>query len=194
MKLPKILIVPGSIRGGSFSTRLGASAYKVFSLLECEVTRISLSDYPLPIYDFDLESKKGAPDNAVRLARLFNAHDGIFLVSPEYNGSTSPLLKNALDWISRVKNDDKGTVVPYKGKTIALAATSPGKLGGIRCLGHLRDILTSVGAIVIAEQVAVGSAGGAFDDMDALTSERASGNLNRVCNSLVKTARLLSMK
>jgi chromate reductase len=194
MRLPKILIVPGSSRGNSHNIRLAASAHKIYSTLDCEVTRITLGDYPLPIYDGDLETQKGPPENATRLARLFDAHHGIMLITPEYNGSTTPLLKNTLDWVSRIHTTHKGPVIPYKGKTFAIGAASPGGLGGIRSLGHLRDILTSMGATVIAAQVAVGGAGDAFDDMDQLTNERANNLLTAACNSLVDTARLLSMK
>lgn len=194
MKLPKILIIPGSSRGASVNTRLAASAFRVFSTFDCEVTRISLNDYPLPIFSGDLETQKGALEPAVKLARLIDSHDGIMLVSPEYNGSLSPLLKNALDWVSRIKGDSRGKIDPYKGKIFALASAAPGNLGGIRGLSHLRDIMTSVGATVIAQQVAVNNAGSAFDEMDNLTSEHTSDKLNSVCDSLVKTARLLSMK
>jgi chromate reductase len=194
MRLPKILIVPGSSRGNSYNTRLAASAHKVFSTLDCEVTRISLLDYALPIYDGDLESQNGPPQNATNLARLFHAHDGIMLITPEYNGSTTPLLKNTLDWVSRIRSGEQGPIIPYKGKTFALGAASPGGFGGVRSLGHLRDILTSLGATVIAGQVAVGGAGDAFDDMDQLINERARNLLTTACNSLVDTSRLLSMK
>jgi len=192
MKLPKILIVPGSNRGGSHNTRLAASAHKVFSTLDCEPTRISLRDYPMPIYDGDLEAKNGSPQNAIKLARLFQAHDGIMLVSPEYNASLPPLLKNTLDWMSLTAKDDKGPIAAYKDNVFALAAASPGGLGGIRSLSHLRDVLTSIGATVIAKQVAVGSAQSAFDDMDVLKDERARDLLQATCESLVNSARLLS--
>ncbi|MCP4184384.1 MAG: NAD(P)H-dependent oxidoreductase [Hyphomicrobiales bacterium] len=194
MKVPKILIVPGSARGGSLNTRLAASAFRVFSSLDCEVTRISLKDYPLPLFNGDLETQKGPPEQAIKLARLFDLHDGIMLVSPEYNTSVSPLLKNALDWVSRIKGDKRGKIVPYEGKILALASASPGNLGGIRGLSHLRHIITSLGATIIAQQVTVSGAVSAFDDMDNLTNERAADKLNDVCDSLVKTARLLSMK
>ena len=194
MKLPKILIVPGSIRSGSHNLRLSAAAYKVFSTLECEVTRLSLHDFPLPIYDHDLENQNGIPKDAVNLARMFNSHDGIMLVSPEYNGSLPPLLKNVIDWVSCVKSDERIALAPYKGKTFALVAAAPGRLGGVRCLSHLRDILTSVGASVIAEQAAVGNVGKIFDDMDELTDEGARDRLNVVCTSLVATSRLLSLR
>ena len=194
MRVPKILVIPGSSRGNSFNTRLAASAFRIFSSLDCEVTRISLNDYPLPLYNGDLETRKGAPEQAVKLARIFDLHDGIMLVSPEYNGSISPLLKNALDWVSRIKGDNQGNIVPYEGKIFALASASPGSLGGIRGLSHIRDIMTSVGATTIAQQVAVSGAASAFDDMDNLTNEHVNNKLNGLCDSLVKTARLLSMK
>lgn len=194
MRFPKILIIPGSNRGGSVNAQLAASAHKVFSTLECEVTRISLRDYPMPIYDGDLEAQKGLPEYAVKLAKLFDAHDGIMLVSPEYNASTPAVLKNALDWVSRPVKGQENAPVPYKGKTFALGSASPGKLGGIRGLSHLRDVLTNVGATVIAEQICVGNTFEAFDDMDQLTQARERDLLLATCNALVNTARLLSLK
>lgn len=194
MLVPKILILSGSTRGKSYNSRLAGSAYRIFSSFECEVNRISLDDYPLPIYNGDLETQKGPPEQAVKLARLFDLHDGIMLVSPEYNGSVTPLMKNTLDWVSRVKGDNRGKIIPYEGKVFALASASPGKLGGIRGLSHLRDIMISIGATVIAKQVAVSSAASAFDEMDNLTNEGVRDLLKGVCDSLVKTARLLSMK
>ena len=193
MRMPKILIVPGSNRGGSHNARLAASAQKMFSKLDCEVTRISLRDYPLPIYDGDLEAQKGAPENVVKLVKLFQAHDGVLLVSPEYNASLTPLLKNMLDWMSLTKKDGNEPISAYKNTIFALAAASPGGLGGIRGLSHLRDVLTSIGATVIATQVGVGNAETAFDDMDELTNERARGLLRQMCESLVNSSRLLSL-
>jgi NAD(P)H-dependent FMN reductase len=99
----KILVTAGSIRTGSFNARLAAAATKELSLLDAEVTRISLADYPMPIYDGDLEAKSGQPENALKLKRHFMTHQGIFIASPEYNASVTPLLKNTLDWISRVR-------------------------------------------------------------------------------------------
>lgn len=194
MRIPKILIVPGSNRGGSYNARLAASAQKVLSTMECDVTRISLRDYPMPIYDGDLEAQKGAPENVVRLVKLFEAHDGVILVSPEYNASMTPLLKNALDWMSLTTKDSSGPISAYKNTIFALAAASPGVFGGIRGLSHLRDVLTSIGATVIAPQVCVGNAESAFDDMDQLINERARGLLKQVCESLVNSSRLLSMR
>src|SRR4051795_5379577 len=104
MFAPKILVVPGSLRTGSLNARLAAAAAYEFALAGAEVTRVSLADFPLPIYDGDLQSKSGVPKHAINLKRMMGAHHGVLLVSPEYNASVSPLLKNAIDWVSRVQD------------------------------------------------------------------------------------------
>ena len=192
MTAPRILAFSGSIRDGSINTRLLDAATAELVQQECEVTRISLADYPLPIYDGDLESQEGIPDNARKLARLFHEHEGLFIACPEYNGSLSPLLKNTIDWISRVSSDDKGELVPYRGKICAVAAASPGAMGGISMLYHLREILTRLGVLLVAEQVAVGNGFSAFDEMDKLTDERAAQFLEATCKSLAQKAALLN--
>ena len=192
MTAPRILAFSGSIRDGSINTRLVDAATAELVQQECEVTRISLADYPLPVYDGDLESQEGIPDNARKLARLFHEHEGLFIAGPEYNGSLSPLLKNTIDWISRVSSDDKGELAPYRGKIGALAAASPGAMGGISMLYHLREILTRLGVLLVAEQVAVGNGFSAFDEMDKLTDERAAQFLEATCKSLAQKAALLN--
>ena len=192
MTAPRILAFSGSIRDGSINTRLVDAATAELVQQECEVTRISLADYPLPIYDGDFESQEGIPDNARKLARLFHEHEGLFIACPEYNGSLSPLLKNTIDWISRVSFDDKGELVPYRGKIGAVAAASPGAMGGISMLYHLREILTRLGVLIVAEQVAVGNGFSAFDEMDKLTDERAAQFLEATCKSLAQKAALLN--
>ncbi len=183
----RILVFAGSHRSGSLNTRLAGTVTKELATANCEVTRISLADYELPLYDGDHEMEKGVPENAVKLAKLMAEHDGFFIVSPEYNGSLSPLLKNALDWVSRVKSEDD-PIVPFRGKTAAIGACSPGKFGGKSMLGHLRDILVQLGVLVVSEQIAVGDGGSAFDNMDELTDERAAGILKSACASLVQRA------
>ena len=194
MRLPKILVFPGSNRSGSHNARLAGTIVKSLTALPCEVTRISLRDYSLPIYDADLEKEDGPPKNAVKLARLFNAHDAVIVVSPEYNSSLPPLLINTLDWVSRVRADKKGELKPYRGAVFAIASASPGLLGGMRCLIHLRAILSNLGALVIPEQLSVARAGEAFDDMDALKDEQMRGRLDAMCKSLVEKATLLSTR
>lgn len=192
MPTPKILVFSGSIRSGSVNTRLVDCIVRELVSLDCEVTRISLADYSMPIYNGDLEAEDGVPENAINLARLMHEHDGFFIASSEYNGSLTPLLKNTIDWISRVSSDKDGPIIPYKGKVGAICAASPGGMGGISMLYHLREILVRLGVLVISEQVAVGQAGSAFSDDDKLTNERAAGFLADTCKSLVDKARLVS--
>lgn len=192
MRRPKILVLPGSNRSGSFNARLAGTVTKALALMECEVTRISLRDYPLPVFDADLEPERGRPDNALKLARLFHGHHAVAFISPEYNNSITPLTKNTIDWISRVSADARGSVSPFAGKVFAIAAASPGNFGGIRSLNHLRSILVSLGALVLSEQLAVPRAREAFDEADGLKDEGQRRRLAAMCRSLVEKAALLA--
>jgi len=164
----KILVIPGSLRTGSLNARLAAAAAHQFAQAGVEVTRISLADFPLPIYDGDLQSKSGVPKNAVNLKRMIGAHHGVLLVTPEYNASVPPLVKNTIDWVSRVQdaNETRGQV--FRGRAFAIAAASESRLGGTRSLAALRLILTACRAIVIPNQLALSFSGDAYDDMDRL--------------------------
>ena len=102
---PKILVFAGSVRSGALSQKVADIAAKEIALLDAEVTKISLIDYPLPIYNGDLEKEKGIPENALKLGRLLAAHQGVFVSTPEYNNSVPPLLKNTIDWVSRIRPD-----------------------------------------------------------------------------------------
>ena len=104
MSALKILVIPGSLRSGSLNAKLAAAAAHEFAQAGAEVTRISLSDFPLPIYDGDLQSKSGVPKHAVNLKRMMSAHHGVLIVTPEYNSSVPPLLKNTIDWVTRVQD------------------------------------------------------------------------------------------
>lgn len=192
MQKPKILLFAGSIRAGSHNARFVGTLAKALALKEAEVTRITLHDYPLPIYHGDDESENGPPENAVKLARLFNSHDAVVIVSPEYNASFTPLLKNTIDWVSRIKQDDNGPLIPYRNKVFAIASASPGKFAGMRSLIHLRACLVSTGALVLSEQVSVGNAGNAFDEADELLDERTRAMVDSFCNHVVEKAQLHS--
>lgn len=190
MTQPKILVFAGSIRNGSFNARLAALAAKELTLAEAEVTHISLADYPLPLYDGNLEALNGPPDNAYKLKRLFMQHEGVFIVSPEYNASVTPLLKNTLDWVSRVREGREPPLAAYKSRVFAIAGASPGAFGAMRSLMALRQILEiGVGALVIPEMVAVREASNAFDEMDNLKDERSAGALKTAASQLVAMAR-----
>ena len=108
----RILVFAGSIRTNALSAKLAALAAKELALAEAQVTHISLADYPLPLYDGDLEQDRGVPENATKLARLIAASQGVFIATPEYNNSLPPLLKNAIDWISRHRNSS----IPYRSQ------------------------------------------------------------------------------
>jgi chromate reductase len=189
---PKILVVPGSLRGGSHNVRLAALATKELALAEAEVTRISLADYPLPIYDGDLARAKGPHPNAVKLKQLVCAHRGVFIASPEYNASFTPLIKNAIDWISVVRDPGEPQLAAYQNRVFALGAASPGRSGGMQSLIALRQVL-AVGcrALVIPEQVTIPNAESAFDETDQLIDARAATQLKTVVRRLVDYARLL---
>jgi len=191
--VPKILVIAGSIRTGSFNARLAALAVKELALAEADVSRVSLLDYPLPIYDGDLEARSGPPDNAIKVKRMMMLHQGVFITSPEYNASVTPLLKNTLDWISRVREGSEPPLAAYRDRVFALAAASNGAYGGMRSLMALRQVLElGCGALVIPEQVAVREAASAFDDNDNLRDERTANLLRAAVRRLVEAARLLA--
>ncbi|MGV7218776.1 NADPH-dependent FMN reductase [Bradyrhizobium sp. UFLA05-112] len=171
MPAPKILVIPGSLRTGSHNAKLAAVAAYEFAQAGVDVTRISLADFPLPIYDEDLYVKSGVPKHAVNLKRMIGAHQGILIVTPEYNASVPALLKNAIDWISRVQDPHERRGEVFRNRAFAIAGASQSRLGGARALQALRLILTSCHANVIASQLALAFADQAYDDMDRLKNE-----------------------
>ena len=190
MSNPRILVFAGSIRTGSFNARLAAIAAKELALAGAEVTHISLQDYPLPIYDGDLEASSGAPDNAVKLKRMMMGHPGVFIASPEYNASVTPLLKNTLDWISRVRDGKEPPLAAYKNRVFAIGGASNGPYGAMRSLLALRQVLEiGCGALVSPEQIAVSRAADAYDEMDHFKDERTAEHLRGVVRRLIDMAR-----
>jgi chromate reductase len=193
MSSAKILVIPGSLRTGSHNVRLAALVTKELALAEADVTRISLQDYPLPLYDGDLEAKSGAPANAVQLKKMLAAHHGVFIVTPEYNASVPPLVKNTIDWISRVRDRGEAPLAVFKGRAFALGSASPGGFGGMRSLLALRQVLEiGCGALVIPEQVTVARADQAFDDMDNLKDEHLAGTLKTAVRALIDAAQRMA--
>jgi NAD(P)H-dependent FMN reductase len=188
MPTPKILIIPGSLRTGSHNARLAALAAKELVLAEGEVTRISLEDYPLPLFDADLAAS-GMPASALRLKAMLMAHRGVFITSPEYSASVTPLLKNAIDWVSRVREGSEPTYIAFKNRVFAIGSATASSSGGVRSMMALRQILElGCGALVIPEQVSVPRADGAFDDMDNLKDETAAAAMKAMARRLVELA------
>ena len=168
MSALKILVIPGSLRTGSLNARLAAAAAYEFAQADAEVTRISLGDFPLPIYDGDLQTKSGVPKNAINLKRMIGAHHGVLIVTPEYNSSVPPLIKNTIDWVTRVQDASEARGQVFRETPFAIAAASAGRLGGTRALAALRLILSACHATVIPNQLALSFADQAYDDMDRL--------------------------
>ena len=192
MPMPKILVIPGSIRTGSHNVKLAALAAKELTLIDAEVTRISFADYPLPIYEADLDARMGQPANALALKQMIMAHHGVFIASPEYSASVTPLLKNAIDWVSRVRERGDPTYAAFKGRVFAIASASPGRAGGLRSLMALRQILElGCGAFVIPEQVAIPNADQAFDDMDDIIDTGTANLFRAELQRLVDMTRLM---
>ena len=192
MPIPKILVLPGSTRIGSYNVKLAALAAKELTLLDVDVTRISLADYALPIYEADIDARAGQPANAVKLKQMIMAHHGVFIASPEYSASVTPLLKNAIDWVSRVRERGDPTYAAFKDRAFAISSASPGRAGGLRSLMALRQILElGCGALVIPEQVAIQHAESAFDEMDNIADIGIANLFRTQLERLVLMARLM---
>ena len=193
MPHPKILVIPGSVRNRSHNARLAALAAKELTLADADVSTISLFDYQMPLFDPDHDIVSGPPPNAVKLKKMMTAHRGIFIASPEYNGSIPPLLKNAIDWVSRVREKGDPPYAAFHGRAFALGSASTEPLGGTRGLMALRQVLElGCGALVLPDQVSVPNAENAFDDMDNLKDARQGAALKALARRLVETAEHLS--
>jgi chromate reductase len=191
MATVKIAAFAGSTRSGSYNKKLIALAAEAARDAGAEVTTIDLRDLELPLYDGDLEEASGLPPGAKRFKSLLRESEGILIASPEYNSSVTGVLKNAIDWASRTESDDEPDLVAFRGKTAALCSASPGALGGMRVLVHLRAILGNIGVLVLPAQVSISTAHQAFDDSGQLKDARRAGQLRELAASLVETARKL---
>ena len=159
--MTKILAFAGSARGDSTNKKLVAAAAAAARTAGAEVTLIDLRDFPMPLYDGDLEASQGLPEHTKRLKSLMLSHDGLLVSCPEYNSSITPLLKNTIDWASRPAPGE-ASLACFDGKIAALLSASPGALGGLRGLVHVRAILGNIGVLVLPAQIAVGKAHEAF--------------------------------
>ncbi len=166
--LPKILVFAGSARADSFNRKLARAAASALAAEGAEVTVAELRDYPLPLYDGDLEAAQGLPERAKAFQELLRSYDALAIATPEHNGAYPALLKNALDWASRPDANGRHSTA-FRGKTALLLSASPGPGGGRRAIQHLRALLEALGVTVIARQVAVARAFEAFDREGKLT-------------------------
>src|SRR5215831_15804339 len=152
--MPKIVVIPDSLRAQPYNVRLAALGTNELIVVAAYVPRISLLADPLPIYDADSDETAGPPPNAVKLKQLMSVHQGVFIASPEYNASITPLIKNTIDWVSAVRERGDPPLAAYQNRVFALGGASPGRSGATHSLLALRQVL-AVGcrALVIAEQV-----------------------------------------
>jgi len=169
--MAKILAFAGSSRNDSLNKKLVRIAATGAERAGADVTVIDLADYPMPIFDQDLENSQGIPPSAIEFKQTLIAHQGFLIASPEYNSAFSPLLKNALDWASRQSDQTEPPLIAYRGKIAGIMATSPGALGGMRGLVFLRMLLSNMGIIVVPEQQAIAKGFQAFDENGNLSEE-----------------------
>ena len=184
---PRVLVFAGSTRTDSLNKKLARATAEALERTGVEVTFADLRDYPMPIYDGDLEAAEGLPPRAKAFKELLRSHDAFVIASPEYNGSFPALVKNVIDWASRPEPGEKSLAV-FRGKTAALVSASPGPGGGQRGLRHLRELLEMIGVTVIAAQVTVPRAGEALDADGRLVRPGDIDAIGRIASDLAVAA------
>ncbi len=189
--MTRVLVFAGSVRQASWNKRLAGYAAEQARGTGVDVTLVDLAALPMPLYDGDLEEREGIPENVLAMQRLMLEHDAFLIACPEYNGSITPLLKNVIDWTSRPSAVAAGTQVT-RGKVVGLLSASPGALGGMRGLVHVRAILSGIGAHVVPGDAAVGRVHEAFADDGSFTDERTATFVNGLVAKLVETAAALT--
>ena len=181
--MTRIIAFSGSIRKGSHNAKLAKLVVKRAKAAGADAEYIDLGAYPMPVFDADLETEHH-PKCAQDLAKRFAAADGVFVATPEYNGSVTPLLKNTIDWISREKQ-----FPAFKKPVFAVGSASPGHMGAVGARGHLRDILAHLGALIVPMNFGVGQAETAMDEEGELTVQRLSQQLDQMVDQLMTIKR-----
>jgi len=182
---PKILAFAGSTRTDSFNKKLVKIAATGAMEGGADVTVIDLRDFTMPLYDGDLEQQQGLPSNAKKLKDLMLSHQGLLISAPEYNSSISGVLKNTIDWVSRPSAGEE-SLACFKGKVAGIMSASPGGLGGLRGLVHVRAILENISVLVIPDQIAVGKAHEVFNADGTLKDKKQEDQVKRIGSSVAK--------
>ena len=186
----RLLFFAGSTREASYNKRLARLGQHIAEANGIEAVFVDLRDYPMPIYDGDLEANEGPPVKAREFKALLSEYQGVFIASPEYNSSITPLLKNTLDWVSRVKGKDESGLEVFRRRVFAISGASPGYYGAMRSLLTLRQILAvGTGALVIPEQIAVPRAMDAFETDGSLKDKGQQALCKSVVEALAVAAR-----
>ena len=188
----KLLFFAGSAREASFNKRLARLGAEIAEANGLAATFADLGDYPMPLYDADLQAIDGIPENALKFEALMRVHTGIFIACPEYNASITPLLKNTLDWVSRVRVEGEEPLAVFKTRVFALGSASPGGMGGLRGVNTVRAVLElGVGALVLPDQFAVPKAGEAFEDNGHLKNKESQEKFKQLVQKLARAAHVL---
>lgn len=181
---PKILAFAGSLRKDSLNKKLIKIAVKGAQEAGAEVTLIDLKDYPLPVYDQDIEDSQGLPENAIKLKNLMLQHDGFLISSPEYNSSIPGVFKNLIDWTSRKATPEEVYLCCFIDKVVALMSASPSNLGGLRGLVHVRSIFNNIFSHVLPRQKCIPNADKAFDQQGNLIDKKQEEDVLKLAKEL----------
>ncbi|MEM0516573.1 NAD(P)H-dependent oxidoreductase [Pseudoalteromonas sp. YIC-827] len=184
----KIIALAGSLRSNSFNHAVIAHAAELAMQQGAEVEVISLAELDLPMFNEDVEAQ-GTPASVIILKDKLRSADAILLANPEYNGSITAVLKNAIDWASRT---EPGATPAFRNKVVALFAASPGGLGGLRGLNHVRDILSGIGALVLGDQLAIGGIHTLVDEQGQINDAATSEKINTLTAQLVDVTNKLN--
>ena len=190
MSSPKVLAFAGSTRKESVNKRLARIALQAAKKAGAETTFVDLQDFNIPLYCDDLVAKEGIPEGVLQFKQLLNSHNGFFIASPEYNGSLTGVLKNAIDWAT-IKADGEERMSCWNGKIAGLVSASPGGLGGIRGLHHLRTILAGTGTFVLPNHLAVGNSTENLQNEKQITDEKLQLQLESLTHEMVRVIRAL---
>jgi NAD(P)H-dependent FMN reductase len=166
-----VLIFAGSTRAASLNRKVARCAWAAAHAARIDATWLDLREYSLPLYDGDLETSVGIPRHVAALRAQLKQHPVWLIASPDYNSSISPLVKNAIDWVSRPFGSES-YLTCFKDRVVGLMSSAPDSSGGAHGLPHLRQVLTHLGARVLDTQFLVPKGDEAFDEQGALR-ERA---------------------
>ena len=187
----RLLFFAGSTREGSYNKKLARLGHHIAEANVIEAVFVDLKDYPMPIYNGDVEAADGPPERARAFKALLGEYEGVFIASPEYNASVTPLLKNTLDWVTRVRAKGESGLEVFQSRVFAIGGASPGNYGGMRSLLQLRQILAvGTGALVIPQQIAVPRAANAFEEDGSLKEE----SQQKLCTKVVEALAIAAKK
>lgn len=175
----RLAFICGSLREGSINKKLENALVLRAREHGADADAVSLGDYEMPIYHGDLDT----PDSVTAFAETMANYDGVVIVTPEYNGSLPPLLKNTIDWTSTISTK----WIP--GQRFGITACTPGPMSGIMCLRELAFILRRLGGDVEPVQVGVGNAGAAFDGQGHLVGQPSSDLADKMLKSMIEKAK-----